>query len=185
MDTLKHVSFEEARSFCGTIKEFTANLGKHDFFLVGEIAGGDFAEDRYLHQTGRFQRDGQFVLAEDLPELLRQITDQAAAGANQRLAPPRLDVDDRSWCIHFHVPIFLQHFGNLTATQPEIDEALGTLLSLDSEAYVPHLEIETYAWSVLPPELQSNGLVPSISREVHWLDERLTTLGQAPAQGDT
>src|SRR6187431_587490 len=48
IDTLKHVSLEQARNFCGTIKEFAANLGKSDFFLVGEIAGGDFEQDRYL-----------------------------------------------------------------------------------------------------------------------------------------
>jgi glycosidase len=48
IDTLKHVSQEEARNFCGSIKEFAANLGKRDFFLVGEIAGGDYNEDRYL-----------------------------------------------------------------------------------------------------------------------------------------
>jgi glycosidase len=48
IDTLKHVSLEEARNFCGTIKEFAANLGKDNFFIVGEIAGGDYAEDRYL-----------------------------------------------------------------------------------------------------------------------------------------
>jgi glycosidase len=48
IDTLKHVTLEEARNFCGTIKEFAANLGKKNFFLVGEIAGGDYAESRYL-----------------------------------------------------------------------------------------------------------------------------------------
>ncbi len=48
IDTLKHVSLDEARRFCGAIKEFAANIGKVDFFLVGEIAGGDFVEDRYL-----------------------------------------------------------------------------------------------------------------------------------------
>ncbi len=48
IDTLKHVSLEEARNFCGAIKEFAANLGKHDFFLVGEVAGGDSVQDRYL-----------------------------------------------------------------------------------------------------------------------------------------
>jgi glycosidase len=48
IDTLKHVSLEEARNFCGTVKEFAANLGKRDFLLVGEIAGGDVAQDRYL-----------------------------------------------------------------------------------------------------------------------------------------
>ncbi len=52
IDTLKHVSFEEARNFCGTIKEFAANLGKQDFFLVGEVAGGDYNQDRYLDVVG-------------------------------------------------------------------------------------------------------------------------------------
>ncbi len=31
-----------------------------------------FAEDRYLHQTGRRTESGDFELAEDLPELLEQ-----------------------------------------------------------------------------------------------------------------
>ena len=53
IDTLKHVSFEEGRNWCGTIKEFAANLGKSDFFLVGEIAGGDYAQDRYLDVLDR------------------------------------------------------------------------------------------------------------------------------------
>lgn len=53
IDTLKHVSLEEARNFCGTIKEFASNLGKHDFFLVGEIAGGDRDQDRYLDVLAR------------------------------------------------------------------------------------------------------------------------------------
>ena len=48
LDTLKHVPRETARNFCGTIKEFAANLGKLDFFLVGEIAGGDDDAGRYL-----------------------------------------------------------------------------------------------------------------------------------------
>ena len=30
------------------LKEFAANLGKSDFFLVGEVAGGDKDEERYL-----------------------------------------------------------------------------------------------------------------------------------------
>ncbi len=53
IDTLKHVSFEEARNFCGTIKEYAANLGKADFLLIGEVAGGDANQDRYLQVLGR------------------------------------------------------------------------------------------------------------------------------------
>jgi glycosidase len=52
IDTLKHVSFDEAHRFCGAIKEYAANLGKSDFFLVGEVAGGDYNEDRYLDVIG-------------------------------------------------------------------------------------------------------------------------------------
>jgi glycosidase len=53
IDTLKHVSLEDARNFCGTIKEFAANLGKRDFFLVGEVAGGDLNARRYLDVAER------------------------------------------------------------------------------------------------------------------------------------
>lgn len=48
LDTLKHVSQNTARNFCGSIKEFAANLGKADFFLVGEVAGEDDSAGRYL-----------------------------------------------------------------------------------------------------------------------------------------
>ncbi|TKJ37816.1 MAG: alpha-amylase [Planctomycetes bacterium B3_Pla] len=53
IDTLKHVAKEQARNFCGAIKEFAANLGKQNFFLVGEIAGGDYAQDLYLDSLDR------------------------------------------------------------------------------------------------------------------------------------
>jgi glycosidase len=53
IDTLKHVAFDEGRNLCGAIKEFAANIGKENFFLAGEIAGGDYAEDRYLTVIGQ------------------------------------------------------------------------------------------------------------------------------------
>lgn len=53
LDTLKHVSMEEARLFCSAIKEYATNLGKVDFVLIGEICGGDYNEDRYLHVLDR------------------------------------------------------------------------------------------------------------------------------------
>ena len=53
IDTLKHVTKEQARNFCGAVKEFAANLGKQNFFLVGEISGGDYAQDYYLDALNR------------------------------------------------------------------------------------------------------------------------------------
>jgi glycosidase len=52
IDTLKHVDEDTGRNFCGSIKEFAANLGKADFFLVGEVAGNDTDADRYLEVLG-------------------------------------------------------------------------------------------------------------------------------------
>ena len=53
LDTLKHVSQRQGRNFCGTIKEFAQNLGKADFFLVGEVAGSDDDAQRYRDVLGR------------------------------------------------------------------------------------------------------------------------------------
>jgi glycosidase len=53
LDTLKHVSEEQGRNFCGAIKEFAQNLGKADFFLVGEVAGSDDDAQRYRDVLGR------------------------------------------------------------------------------------------------------------------------------------
>jgi glycosidase len=57
IDTVKHVSFEEARDFCGSIREFADSLGKRNFFLVGEIAGGDFFQDFFLDRLAVLQRN--------------------------------------------------------------------------------------------------------------------------------
>jgi hypothetical protein len=143
----------------------------------------EFAEDRYLHQTGRLPREGGFVLAEDLPQLLESRSAETGGSGMRGTSGPA--ITDRAWCIHFHVPIFLDQFGALRATLGDIDEALQTLLSLEPACYIPHLEIETYAWSVLPEKMRAGGLVSSISREVHWLDEKLSQLarGGGDSQG--
>lgn len=44
---------EQARTFCNGIKEYAEALGKDDFFLVAEIAGGNSPQDRYFDVTGR------------------------------------------------------------------------------------------------------------------------------------
>ncbi len=53
IDTFKHVTREQARNFCNAIKEYAEDLGKDDFFLVAEVAGGNSAQDCYLDVTGR------------------------------------------------------------------------------------------------------------------------------------
>jgi hypothetical protein len=43
LDTVKHLSLEDARNVCGALREFADRLGKRNFLIVGEIATGEEA----------------------------------------------------------------------------------------------------------------------------------------------
>lgn len=123
----------------------------------------EFAEDRYLHQTGRRSESGQFELAEDLPLLLDQL-------------PPQGDPvsGEEKWVVHFHVPIFLDRFGHLTTSQSDVLECLRTIVSRDSGIdFTGHFEVETYAWTVLPESMRKAGLAEDIAHEIKWLRHAL------------
>ncbi|MCY2992637.1 MAG: metabolite traffic protein EboE [Planctomycetota bacterium] len=116
-----------------------------------------FAEDRYLHQTVvRESPDAFPVFWEDLPLALRTVED-----------PARLT---GQWRVHFHVPIYLERFGLIETSRDQIDACLATACELVD---LSHFEVETYAWGVLPAELQEPRLADGIAREMHWLRERV------------
>ncbi len=137
-----------------------------------------FAEDRYLHQTGRKTSAGQFVLEDDLPNLLQRIaaTDQEQPSTSKPISKPMphdpVDGDDR-WVIHYHVPIFLERFGHLTTSHNEVVDCLRTLLADQASGrviqFTGHVEVETYAWSVLPESMRRRGLADDIAGEIRWL----------------
>jgi hypothetical protein len=112
-----------------------------------QLAG--FQEERYLHQTMvRRSLQSEPIFYEDLPLAL-----DAEAG--------RLGGE---WRVHFHVPVYLQKFGRLEAMQDPIRECLRET-TIDG---VPHFEVETYAWGVLPAELQKPDLAEGIADELTW-----------------
>ena len=118
-----------------------------------------FAEDRYLHQTTVRTDDGlQFF--EDLPLALAALEGQPTD----------------QWRVHFHVPLFLERFGRLSTSQSEIDVCLTALRELNSQ---PALEVETYAWDVLPSELKEATLAAGIAKEIDWLSDRLSRQNSA------
>ena len=118
----------------------------------------DFAEDRYLHQTGCRSSDQEFRLAEDLPQLIQSVREGSGT------------VEDDRWVVHFHVPIFLERFGHLATSHQDVLEVLRTLLAADTSVeFTGHLEIETYAWSVLPESMRKRDLADDISQEIQWL----------------
>jgi hypothetical protein len=131
-----------------------------------------FAEDRYLHQTGRRTASGSFKLAEDLPDLLNATTETP--------------ITDKQWVVHFHVPVFLEEIGYLKTTRPQIIEVLDVIEALTKPPakasanakpaleFTGHLEVETYAWSVLPDEMRAGGLAADIASELNWVSSLLT-----------
>ncbi len=57
IDTVKHMALEDTRNFCGAIREFADTIGKRNFLLVGEIAGGDNFQDIVLDFTAMLERN--------------------------------------------------------------------------------------------------------------------------------
>src|SRR5262249_7850102 len=97
--------------------------------------------------------------------------------------PEALAALDRGapWRVHFHVPVHAEAMGGLTTTRDTIAPALAAALAPPSGGggAPPHLEVETYTWSVLPDAARPRGdagLVEGIARELAWaraLVERL------------
>ncbi len=57
IDTVKHMDIESARNFAGAIREFSESVGKRNFLLVSEIAGGDEYQDYYLDHMSILRRN--------------------------------------------------------------------------------------------------------------------------------
>lgn len=118
----------------------------------------EYAEPRFLHQT----RTGHGRAFDDLPEAL-------ASGA----AGP--------WRVHFHVPIHAAPAPPLAATTDVLRAGLGAVLS--GPAPCEHLEVETYTWSVLPPDrrpIDDASLAGGIAAEVAFARAELGALGLSP-----
>ena len=136
-----------------------------------------FNEPRYLHQTTRQRRnDGNnpsVELVEDLPVALRQwLHGEDAQSSTEHSAIAGFPI--AAWRVHFHVPIYTERFGLLRATRDDIVDAVGCLHRLrdlqvaDRAWFTGDYEVETYAWGVLPPELQVPELAVGIARELEY-----------------
>ncbi len=112
-----------------------------------------FAEPRYLHQTFARAADGRLLSVADL----------TAEHARQ---PPREWLEAAAWRVHFHVPVDAERIGPLGTTRGELRRALAAIGRL---ADMPHLEVETYTWPVMPgTEVghSGSGVVDGLAREL-------------------
>lgn len=55
IDTVKHIEDSSAAIFCNAIREYAQSIGKHNFFLFGEIVADDGTIQRYLGRNARIE----------------------------------------------------------------------------------------------------------------------------------
>ncbi|GHH88095.1 metabolite traffic protein EboE [Streptomyces capitiformicae] len=121
-----------------------------------------FDEPRFLHQTRTSTAAG-----------LRGADDLGEALAGDALP------DSSPWRAHFHVPLHAAPAAPLTSTLPELKAALAQLVG-GAHPLTRHLEVETYTWQALPPELRPRGrtqLADGIAAELALARDLLTDLG--------
>lgn len=194
------VMFESQKNFFDSLRSAGLLVGKIQVSAALEVRWSElnaehrgqglqflsqFAEDRYLHQTGILSKTG-FSLWEDLPQLLacyplQDFSKLATLSTETMLEPRDLNVsslEESIWRIHFHVPICESKIGVLYSTQGEIKECFTLLNQADYSDLCPtgHLEVETYAWSVIPTHLRQKDLAQSIANEIRWLRNHLTEI---------
>jgi hypothetical protein len=115
-----------------------------------------FAEPKYLHQTSVRIGD-QTTFYEDLHLAL------AAQGQHPQ----------GQWRVHFHVPIFSESLDLIGTTQSDIQRCVEAIK--ESGQPIPHFEVETYAWNVLPDRLREDSLANGIAKEMVWFDALMQT----------
>jgi hypothetical protein len=120
-----------------------------------------FADDVYLHQVIARDENGALKFYRDLPDALNS----QLSTFNSQLAS--------EWRIHFHVPL---HAPAAPPFENTNDHLLGVLdLLAENPKLCPHLEMETYTWEVLPPELKSRSVVEQLVAEYDWTLAQLKT----------
>jgi len=113
-----------------------------------------FQEPYYLHQTVGRKKSGELLRYDDLD-----------------LAISAAPADIEEWRVHFHVPVFTDTTGNCDSTRFFLQE----ILPLFPAQLV--LEVETYTWSILPPELQGDSVTDCLIREIGWVTETIMREG--------
>jgi hypothetical protein len=126
-----------------------------------------FADDIYLHQVVARDAAGNRTIFTDLPHAL--------AHARSAFGAPETELPE--WRVHFHIPLHAPAAPPFANTN---DHLLGVLDLLAANPQLcSHLEMETYTWEVLPPELKSQSVVEQLVGEYDWLLAHLRQRGLA------
>jgi hypothetical protein len=121
-----------------------------------------FADDIYLHQVVARSADGRITRYRDLDVALAHSLSQ----------PPHASDE---WRIHFHIPL---HSRPTAVFDNTSDHLLGVMDLLAADpSLCSHVEMETYTWEVMPPELKNRSVVDQLVAEYDWCLSQLDRRG--------
>ena len=158
------ICFEDPEASIAELTRAGVPIGKAQLSSALEIARPSepraleelmrFQEPRFLHQVRTRDHDGVLWAADDLDQL----------EGLPREAP---------WRVHFHVPIHRAVVSDVATTRPFLERALQPLAALSP---APHLEVETYTWTVLPEAERPQdepALISGLAREITFVRQAL------------
>ncbi|HUS67177.1 MAG TPA: metabolite traffic protein EboE [Kofleriaceae bacterium] len=164
------VAFEDAATSLEALAVARVPVGKMQLSSAIEVrvpgtpegreALSRFAEQRFLHQVRAVGDDGRLAGIDDIYPDLEGL---------ERLP------QDRAWRVHYHAPIHRDAVGDVSTTRGFLRDAIAWLRQSDQP--VPHLDVETYTWSVLPESERPGdqaSLVAGIAAELRWARDELT-----------
>lgn len=152
------VEFEQAADCLARLRAAGITLGKVQVSSALKARGQEidkllaFDEPVYLHQAVARDSAGNLQRFADLPDLAR------ALNQGQTFEECR---------VHFHIPVFCEHLGEVGSTQDFLRELLPLL-----DAATP-LEVETYSFNAIPAHLRHGSISANIARELTWVQDLL------------
>jgi len=108
-----------------------------------------FVDEVYFHQVIAREQGGGLRRFRDL--------DVALAG------PPGAAAE---WRIHFHIPLHFQPTDLFGTTADHLEGVMDALRA--DPALCSHIEMETYTWEVMPPEMKNRSVVDQLVSEYQW-----------------
>ena len=169
------VEFEEPLNALGCLVNHGIKISKIQLSAALQVsptpeacaALNNFADDIYLHQVVSRDENGNRTIFADLPEAL--------AFARQQPVPAPDGGSLPEWRVHFHVPLHAPPAPPLENTNAHLLGVFDVLAGMPQ--LCRHLEMETYTWEVLPPELKTQSVEEQLAAEYEW------TLGQLRQRG--
>jgi hypothetical protein len=155
------VEFEEPADVLRRFREHDIRVSKLHFSSALKVqttadtrrALHSFVDQVYFHQVISRGTGGTLTRYRDL---------DVALTSHATLDTPHSE----EWRIHFHVPL---HFEATPMFGTTRDHLAGVMDALAAEPTLcSHIEMETYTWEVMPPEMKNRSVVDQLVAEYDW-----------------